>query len=84
MHFLVALSRHFLKIPEIRDNLLFYPNNSIYQIGNKIRYIEYECNNGKKSYSISSAPLSEELKLILEASKKWRKYAISYKVFGKF
>ncbi|AVF49565.1 lantibiotic dehydratase [Elizabethkingia anophelis] len=69
MHFLVALSRHFLKIPEIRDNLLFYPNNSIYQIGNKIRYIEYECNNGKKSYSISSAPLSEELKLILEASK---------------
>ena len=37
-----------MKIPEIRDNLLFYPNNSIYKIGNKIRYIEYEYNNGKE------------------------------------
>lgn len=69
MHFLIALSRHFLKIPEIRDNLLFYPNNSIYKIGNKIRYIEYEYNKGKKNFTISSAPLSEELQMILEASK---------------
>lgn len=69
MHFLIALSRHFLKISEIRDNLLFYPNNSIYQIGNRIRYIEYGYNNGNRNFSISSAPLSEELQFILDTSK---------------
>lgn len=69
MHFLVALSQHFAIIPEIKNQLLFYPNNSIYTIGNKIRYVEYEYNNGKRDYIISSAPLSNELQQILEFSK---------------
>lgn len=69
MHFLVALSQHFVQIPEIRNQILFCPNNSIYKIGSKIRYIEYEIKDGKREYSISSAPLSEELNQVLEFSK---------------
>lgn len=68
MHFLVSLAQHFVKTKEIREQLLFYPNNSIYKIGNKIRYIEYQYTRGKRDYIISSAPLSEELKQILDFS----------------
>lgn len=69
MHFLVSLAQHFVKTREIRDQLLFYPNNSMYKIGNKIRYIEYQYTQGKRDYIISSAPLSEELQQVLEFSR---------------
>lgn len=68
MYFLVSLSQHFVKTPEIRSKLLFYPNNTIYRVGKKIRYIEYQYSGGKRDYIISSAPLSEELQKVLKLS----------------
>ncbi|MFZ4927978.1 lantibiotic dehydratase family protein [Chryseobacterium sp. Mn2064] len=69
MYFLVSLAQHFTQQPEIRNRLLFYPNNSIYKIGNKIRYIEYQYTGGKREYIISLVPISEELQQILNFSK---------------
>ena len=69
MHFLVSLAQYFEKSPEIRNRLSFYPNNSIYKVGNKIRYIEYQYTSGKREYIISSAPLSEELEQIINFSR---------------
>lgn len=69
MYFLVSLAQHFVKKPEIRSKLLFYPNNTIYKVGAKIRYIEYQYLGGKRDYIISSAPLSEELQDVFEFSK---------------
>ncbi|MDP9956599.1 hypothetical protein J2X97_002258 [Epilithonimonas hungarica] len=68
MHFLVNLAYHFSKIPEIRKHLKFFPNNSIYKVGNKIRFVEYELSEGKRNYVISSAPLSAELESVLKHS----------------
>lgn len=65
MHFLVELSKHLNSIPQIKNSILYFPNNSIYKIGNKIRFIEYESKEGKRDYIISSAPFSEELEQIL-------------------
>ena len=69
MHFLVSLARSFEKLPEIKNQLSFFPNNTIYKIGDHIRYVEFEYINGKRDYIISSAPFSEELQEILEFSK---------------
>lgn len=69
MNFLVSLSQHLLSIPDIKKQLLFFPNNSIYKIGNRIRYIEYETKGMNREYSISSAPFSKELERILDFSK---------------
>lgn len=69
MNFLVSLSQHVLSIPDIKKQLLFFPNNSIYRIGNKIRYIEYETKGMNRDYTISSAPFSKELERILDFSK---------------
>ena len=69
MHLLVSLAKTLEKNPNIRNQLLYFPNNSIYKIGKKIRYVEYEYKEGKREYIISSAPLSEELSQILDLSK---------------
>jgi len=69
MHFLVALSKDLEKNPSIQKKLLFFPNNSLYRIGNTIRFIEYQYIDGKREYIISSAPFSEELGRILESTK---------------
>ena len=69
MHFLLSLSNHLITIPFIKNRILFFPNNSIYKVGKKIRYVEYESNDGKRDYIISSAPLSKELEKILNFSK---------------
>lgn len=69
MHLLVSLAKTLEKNPAIRSQLLYFPNNSIYNVGKKIRYIEYEYKEGKRDYIISSAPLSEELSLLLDFSK---------------
>ncbi|WP_250253569.1 lantibiotic dehydratase family protein [Chryseobacterium sp. Marseille-Q3244] len=68
MYFLVSLAQHFEKKKEIRNKLLFYANNTIYKVGTKIRYIEYQYSGGKRDYIISSAPLSEELQKVLKFS----------------
>ncbi|MDC8106608.1 lantibiotic dehydratase family protein [Chryseobacterium sp. PTM-20240506] len=72
MLFLVALADYLANVPEIKSKLLFFPNNSIHIIGNKIRFIEYEFHNGKRDYIISSAPLSDELKKVLYYVKEGR------------
>lgn len=69
MHLLVSLAKTLEKNPDIRSQLLYSPNNSIYKVGKKIRYVEYEYKGGKRDYIISSAPLSEELSQILNFSK---------------
>lgn len=74
MHFLGALSQHLITISKIKKNILFFPNSSIYKVGKKIRYIEYESKNGKRDYIISSAPFSEELKTIIDFSKEGKTF----------
>ena len=69
MHFLVNLAHHFSETPEIRKHIKFFPNNSIYTVGNKIRFVEYELSDGKRNYVISTALLSTELEQILRQSK---------------
>ncbi|WP_087137715.1 lantibiotic dehydratase family protein [Elizabethkingia meningoseptica] len=68
MHFLVSLAKYLENIPQLKPKLLFYPNNSIYIVGDKIRYIEYSYHKGKREYIISSAPLSPELEHIFHRS----------------
>ncbi|MDR3023259.1 lantibiotic dehydratase family protein [Chryseobacterium sp.] len=68
MCFLLNLTHHFLTITEIRKQLLFFPNNSIYKVGNKIRYVEYTNVGGKREYIISSVAQSNELQQILTFS----------------
>lgn len=68
MHYLCALAQKLASVPAIREKLLFFPNNSLYTIGDEIRYIEYSYVNAKRSHQISSIITSPELEKVLQSA----------------
>lgn len=70
MNYAVALSDKLLEIKQIRDCLKFYPNSSIYRIGEKLRYIEYFYKDNIRHYDIVAVDFSEYLEEIITISKK--------------
>ncbi|MXO04123.1 lantibiotic dehydratase family protein [Flavobacterium sp. HBTb2-11-1] len=70
MNYLVALSQNLTKIDFIKKQLLFYPNKSIYEVANKIRYIEYYYINGQRNHQVVSITNSKYIKKIIKFSKK--------------
>ena len=68
MNVLCSLSQEFSKLPFIKSYLKFYPNNSIYLIGNSYRYIEYYYINNRRFHKINKVDFSEYLQCILQES----------------
>ena len=69
MQFWVALLQEFAKRKEVRPHLKYYPNNSIYALGDFYRYVEYNYVKTKREHSISALRKSELLKDLLFQSK---------------
>jgi len=70
MHFLVSLAKNLSKLEHIKRQLKFYPNSTLYRLGNRYRYIEYTYENKKRVHSIESVIYTEYLENILNKSKK--------------
>ncbi|MEA5401533.1 lantibiotic dehydratase [Arcicella sp. DC2W] len=73
MHYAGALAQSLSEIPFIKSHLLYFPNSSIYQIGQEIRYVEYKYVDGKRTHQISAFEWSEYIALVLDACKKGAK-----------
>jgi lantibiotic biosynthesis protein len=69
MHYAGALAQRLAEIPEIKFSLKYYPNSSIYQIGEEIRYVEYKYVEGKRNHQISAITWSEYIQLAIYLSK---------------
>ena len=54
MQFWVALLQDFAKREGVTSHLKYYPNNSIYALGDFYRYVEYSYVNKKRAHSISA------------------------------
>lgn len=61
MHYMCSLAQHLEKIPEIKKHLRFKTNNSIYRLGDEIRYVEYKYADGRRVHQISSVAASDYL-----------------------
>lgn len=69
MQFWVALLQDFSKRKEVTPHLKFYPNNSIYELGDFYRYVEYKYIKTKREHSISAIRKSDLLALLLSQTK---------------
>ncbi|AWK05748.1 hypothetical protein HYN56_16490 [Flavobacterium crocinum] len=65
MNYLVWLSQKIAVIHDIKRELKYFPNNSIYRVGNKIRYIEYNYLNNKRLHQISEVDCTNYLDEII-------------------
>ena len=66
MHFLVSLANNLANNPKIKKQLKFYPNTSIYKIGDTFRYMEYAYENKRRVYSLQAITSSDYLEIILD------------------
>ncbi len=69
MNYLCALAIDLSKHVEIKGKLKFYPNSSIYVVGDNLRYVEFQYINSKRSHHIISVDNSEYLQLVLNRAK---------------
>ncbi|OQP61145.1 hypothetical protein A3860_05350 [Niastella vici] len=65
MHYLTGLARHLQSLPGIKEHILFYPNNSLYKVKDKLRYVEPSDAGATTSYRISAVDNSEYIDAIL-------------------
>ncbi|NUO03524.1 MAG: lantibiotic dehydratase, partial [Saprospiraceae bacterium] len=61
MDLLAHLAGYIENIPEIRNFLLFYPNNTCYEVDDKIRYNEFYFEGTKMRYRLSAVENSDLL-----------------------
>ncbi|MCB9296888.1 MAG: lantibiotic dehydratase [Lewinellaceae bacterium] len=64
MQFCCELSEQLSAHPEIRDNLVFFPNTSAYPFGDQVRYVEYFYEHGFRKYQIASVDRSPFLDML--------------------
>lgn len=68
MQYLCTLANYLSDQPSIRAHLRYYPNSSLYQIGDEIRYTEYQYDEELRLYQISSVTASPYLLQALAVS----------------
>lgn len=66
MDYLCDLIRIVEQNSSIRNKMRYHVNTTLYHIHNQLRYIEYNINNSKRSYSFSEAKLSDYLDMIIQ------------------
>lgn len=66
MQFLCTFSQELSKLPEIKYNIKYYPNTSIYKVGNIYRYIEYKNIDYNQKHQIVSVEYSLHLAKVLK------------------
>lgn len=66
MNYLSGIINALAQLPEIQDQVLFYRNNSLYELPDGFRYAEYRIRNNTRYYELISIEKTTYLQAILE------------------
>lgn len=66
MYYLCRLAQFLGYLPDIRREVCYYSNNTLYRVGKCMRYIEYKYLNKRRMHTISSVERSKYLDAILK------------------
>lgn len=66
MYYLCGLAQSLGYLPDIRREVRYYSNNTLYRVGKCMRYIEYKYLNKRRMHTISSVERSKYLDAILK------------------
>lgn len=67
--FLFSLTEYLLKNTNIKKHIKYYPNNSLYIVGDKYRYVDFNIENRELDYLLSSLESNEYVDEILIKAK---------------
>ena len=70
MYYLCELIQNLSEESVLRKNLHYFPNNTIYSIGHKFRYISYRYRGGRRLHTITSVQKSPYINYILKMATK--------------
>lgn len=69
MNYMAEIIKALMQVPEIQQQLLFYTNNSLYELPEGFRYAEYTIVNNARSYQLTSVMKTDYLVLVLEKAR---------------
>src|ERR1035437_3480021 len=70
MSYLCNLAHYLAQNDAIKNKIHYFPNTSIYESGEKLRYIEYRYKKDNRTHHLIEVKNSEFLELVLKAAKK--------------
>lgn len=73
MNYVGEITNYFNRLPLIISQVKFFPNDTLYKIGDRYRYVEYTLKNRSRSYRLTSLADSVYLDIVLEAAQKGQK-----------
>ncbi|HVI45158.1 MAG TPA: lantibiotic dehydratase family protein, partial [Chitinophaga sp.] len=68
MNYVAELASMITSIPEIQEQLRYYPNNSLYRTGSTYRYAAFTIKNKFRNYYLTSVNASEYLEKIFQVA----------------
>ncbi|UHG94929.1 lantibiotic dehydratase [Spirosoma oryzicola] len=68
MNYVAELAEAICQDPGVKAQLRYFPNTSLYRLGDKLRYVEFRLKNKQRSYFLSSLVRTDYLDTILTAA----------------